>query len=102
MTGTSVAQFWLMLTLLGVGWNFGFIAGTAMITDVYRPEEAAKTQAFSEFALFSIVALVTFASGGLIAVVGWWILNLVVLPLVALGIALIVVEELADRRRAAA
>nr|WP_295889631.1 MFS transporter [uncultured Devosia sp.] len=102
LTGTSIWQFWLMLTLLGMGWNFGFIAGTAMITDLYRPEEAAKTQAFSEFALFSIVALVTFASGGLIAAVGWWVLNLVVLPMVALGIALIVVEELADRRRAAA
>jgi MFS family permease len=101
LTGTSVGQFWLMLTLLGMGWNFGFIAGTAMITDLYRPEEAAKTQAFSEFALFSIVALVTFASGGLIAAVGWWVLNLVVLPMVALGIALILVEELADRRRAA-
>lgn len=102
LTGTSVWQFWLMLTLLGVGWNFGFIAGTAMITDLYRPEEAAKTQAFSEFALFSIVALVTFASGGLIAAVGWWVLNLLVFPLVALGIALILVEDLADRRRAAA
>ncbi|QQR36876.1 MFS transporter [Devosia oryziradicis] len=101
LTGTSVAQFWLLLTLLGVGWNFGFIAGTAMITDLYRPEEAAKTQAFSEFALFSIIALVTFASGGLIAAVGWWVLNLLVFPLVVLGIALIVVEELADRRRAA-
>jgi MFS family permease len=101
LTGISVGQFWLMLTLLGMGWNFGFIAGTAMITDLYRPEEAAKTQAFSEFALFSIVALVTFASGGLIAAVGWWVLNLVVLPMVALGIALILVEELADRRRAA-
>ncbi len=102
LTGTSVGQFWLMLTLLGIGWNFGFIAGTAMITDLYRPEEAAKTQAFSEFALFSIIALVTFASGGLIAAVGWWVLNLLVLPLVVIGIALIVVEELAERQGARA
>lgn len=102
LTGTSVGQFWLMLTLLGLGWNFGFIAGTAMITDLYRPEEAAKAQAFSEFVLFTVVALVTFASGGLIAAVGWQAINLLVFPFVVLGIALIAVEELADRRRAAA
>lgn len=102
LTGTSVGQFWLLLTLLGLGWNFGFIAGTAMITDLYRPEEAAKTQAFSEFVLFTVVALVTFASGGLIAAVGWQAINLLVFPFVVLGIALIAVEELADRRRAAA
>ena len=102
LTGTSVGQFWLMLTLLGVGWNFGFIAGTAMITDLYRPEEAAKAQAFSEFVLFAIIALVTFASGGLIAAVGWVAINAMVFPLVVLGIALIVVEELAGRRGARA
>lgn len=101
-TGTGVWQFWLLLTLLGVGWNFGFIAATAMITDLYRPEEAAKTQAFSEFSLFAVVALVTFASGGLIAAVGWLAINLMVFPLVALAVALIVVEELADRRGARA
>ena len=102
LTGTSVGQFWLMLTLLGVGWNFGFIAGTAMITDLYRPEEAAKAQAFSEFVLFAIIALVTFASGGLIAAVGWVAINAMVFPLVVLGIALIVVEQLAERRGARA
>ncbi|MGB3337796.1 MAG: MFS transporter [Devosia sp.] len=102
LTGTSVGQFWLMLTLLGLGWNFGFIAGTAMITDLYRPEEAAKAQAFSEFVLFTVIALVTFASGGLIAAVGWTAINLIVFPFVVLGIALIAVEELAERRRAAA
>ena len=102
LTGTSVGQFWLLLVLLGMGWNFGFIAGTAMLTDLYRPEEAAKAQAFSEFVLFTIVALVTFASGGLIAAVGWQAINLMVFPLVLLGIGLIVVEELAGRRGARA
>jgi MFS family permease len=102
LTGTGVGHFWLLLTLLGLGWNFGFIAGTAMITDLYRPEEAAKAQAFSEFVLFAVIALVTFASGGLIVAVGWTAINLIVFPVVVLGIALIALEDLAERRRAAA
>ncbi len=102
LTGTAVWQFWLLLVLLGMGWNFGFIAGTAMLTDLYRPEEAAKAQAFNEFVLFTVIALVTFASGGLIAAVGWLAINLIVFPLVLLGIGLIVVEELAGRSGRAA
>ena len=102
LAGTAVWQFWLLLVLLGMGWNFGFIAGTAMLTDLYRPEEAAKAQAFNEFVLFTVIALVTFASGGLIAAVGWLAINLIVFPLVLLGIGLIVVEELAGRSGRAA
>lgn len=97
LSGTGVENFWVLLILLGVGWNFGFIASTAMITDCYRPEEAAKTQAFSEFVLFGVIAFVTFASGGFIATVGWQVINLAVFPLVIISLALIVVEELAKR-----
>ncbi len=32
--------------LLGVGWNFGFIGATAMLTACYTPAERAKVQAF--------------------------------------------------------
>ena len=32
LSGTSVGHFWLALILLGVGWNFGFIGGTALVT----------------------------------------------------------------------
>ncbi len=71
LMGTGLWHFWVALVLLGVGWNFGFIASTAMVAERYRPEEAFRVQAMNEFVLFSFVALASFSSGGLLVASGW-------------------------------
>ena len=40
------SMFWLTLALalLGIGWNFGFISGTALLTDAIHPLERANIQ----------------------------------------------------------
>jgi MFS family permease len=97
-TGASIPHFWATLILLGVGWNFGFIAATAMLTELYRPEESFKVQALNEFVLFGIVALASFGSGGLLASAGWIWINVLVLPVVAICLGLIGWRTVADRR----
>ena len=84
LSGTTVGHFWLTLVLLGLGWNFGFIGGTALVTRTYRTEEREKVQALNDFLIFGFVALASFSSGGLLQVGGWNVLNLVVLPVVLL------------------
>ena len=42
LSGLSLAHFWITLILLGVGWNFGFLGATTMITECHTTEEAAK------------------------------------------------------------
>jgi len=83
LAGTSVGHFWLALILLGLGWNFGFIGGTALVTETYRPEEKEKVQALNEFLIFGVVALASFSSGEMLLVGGWNVVNLVVLPVAA-------------------
>ena len=36
LAGIDLANFWVALILLGVGWNFGFIGATTMLTETYR------------------------------------------------------------------
>jgi MFS family permease len=84
LSGTSVGHFWLALILLGVGWNFGFIGATALVTETYRPEEKEKVQALNDFLIFGIVAVASFSSGEVLMFGGWDILNMIVLP-VAFG-----------------
>jgi MFS family permease len=81
LAGSSVAHFWLALVLLGIGWNFGFIGGTALVTETYRPDEKEKVQALNDFIIFGVVALASFSSGQILVVGGWNVLNLVVLPI---------------------
>jgi MFS family permease len=84
MNGIDVAHFWAALILLGVGWNFGFIGATAMLTDTYRPQERARVQGLNDFVVFGFVAVASFSSGALFASVGWVTLNLIVFPVVAI------------------
>ncbi|WP_233404103.1 hypothetical protein [Actinotalea solisilvae] len=44
MLGTSVAASLVTLALLGLGWNLGIIAGTAMVVDATPPGTRARVQ----------------------------------------------------------
>jgi MFS family permease len=90
LSGITVAHFWIALILLGIGWNFGFIGATALVTDCYRPEERAKVQAANDFLVFGSVAIASFASGKLLNTGGWDIVNWLVFPPVVLALALLV------------
>ena len=61
-----------------------------MVAELYRPEEAFRVQAMNEFILFSIVAIASFSSGGILVASGWTVVNLLVYPIVAISVLLIV------------
>ena len=70
LSGVELSHFYVTLVLLGLGWNFGYIGATAMLTDSYRPSERAKVQATNDFCVFGSVALASFGSGHLLHTAG--------------------------------
>lgn len=101
LSGLSVAHFWIVLILLGIGWNFGFIGATALVTDCYRPEERVKVQAANDFLVFGSVAIASFSAGGLLSAGGWASVNWLVFPPVAVALALVAWQGLQKRAAAA-
>jgi MFS family permease len=92
LAGLERLHFWGALVLLGVGWNFGFIGATALLTEVYRQENAAeraKVQAFNDFLMFGVVAVASFGSGSLLGSAGWNVINALMLPLIAAVLVLL-------------
>lgn len=87
LLGITLGNFYLALVLLGLGWNFGFIGATTMLTNAQRPEERSRTQAANEFIMFGTVALASLSSGYLFATVGWMSINITIFPLIALPLA---------------
>jgi predicted MFS family arabinose efflux permease len=86
MAGITVAHFWIALALLGVGWNFTLIAATTLVTHCHRPEERNKVQAFNDFLIYGTMAVGSFASGKVLATLGWVALNgFMFPPLLAAG-----------------
>lgn len=82
LAGLDVENFWAALVLLGVGWNFGFIGATAMVTDTYQPAERNKVQATNDFLVFGFVALASFSSGNVLNDYGWEAINWLMFPVV--------------------
>src|SRR5699024_6087507 len=96
LTGADLPQFHAALVLLGLGWNFGYIGATAMLTAAHRPEERGRLQGVNDAIVFGGVFVASLASGGLMncsggsAEAGWQAVNLAMTPcLVLAGGALI-------------
>jgi MFS family permease len=101
LSGITVAHFWTALILLGVGWNFAFVAATMMVTDCHRPEERNKVQAFNDFLIFGSMAIGSFISGSMLAHYGWYLVNIVMFPVVAVAGAMLLWLNLRERLRPA-
>jgi len=86
LTGTEIPHFVISLILLGVGWNFGFIASTALLSTAYRPEEASKVQGLNEQVVFGVMALASILSGVLLSAIGWQSINVLAIPVATLAI----------------
>jgi MFS family permease len=84
LSGIDLWRFWTALVLLGVGWNFGFIGATAILTESYRPSEKNKVQGLHDFLLFGTVAFASLMSGQVYNAYGWDMLNWIVFPVVAI------------------
>lgn len=82
--GFDVGHFWGALILLGIGWNFGFIGATAMVTDCHTPAERGKAQGANDFIVFGTVACASFFAGSLLHSSGWETINWLVFPAVTL------------------
>jgi MFS family permease len=93
LSGIEIAHFWATLILLGIGWNFGFIGATAMVTDCYRSEERTKVQAANDFLVFGATAIASFSSGTLLNAGGWDSVNWLVFPPVAIALFLLVWQQ---------
>ena len=87
LAGTDVLNYWSSLILLGMGWNFMFVAGTTMVTETYSPAEKAIVQGVNDFLVFGTAAVSSLLAGAVQTSLGWRAVNLSSIPL--LGVAIL-------------
>jgi MFS family permease len=94
LLGREFWHFIVALTLLGVGWNFMFVGATTLLATSHAPEERVRAQAANEVIVFGTVACTAFLSGFVHHRYGWEVLNLTLLPPLAVALALLVWQRL--------
>jgi MFS family permease len=91
LQGVDLENFFIALILLGLGWNFGFIGATTMLTGAHEPHERGRMQGLNDLLVFGGVTVASLASGGLMncsggsAVEGWTAVNMAMVPFLALA-----------------
>ncbi len=93
LSGITFAHFSIALIALGIGWNFTFIGGTAMLAQEYRPQERAKAQSVNDLVVFSLVSISSMSAGAVLEAGGWVAIALTVLPVTALIVLALAVDR---------
>ncbi len=91
ISGVELSQFFIALILLGLGWNFGFIGATTLLTNAITPQERGRMQGLNDLIVFGGVTLASLSSGGLMncsgasVQAGWSAVNMAMLPFLVLA-----------------
>jgi MFS family permease len=103
----SLISFYAAMILLGLGWNFGFIGATTLLTSSHAPHERGVVQGLNDMVVFGSVMLASLASGGLMncsggsPIEGWTAVNFAMAPFLVLAGGALVWLSLQSRRAAA-
>jgi MFS family permease len=89
VSSTALLAFYLALFALGIGWNFMIVGGTTLLSQSYRPNERAKTQALSGLFINVAATVAALSSGVVLTRAGWTLVNLGTLPILALCLLMI-------------
>ena len=104
LAGTELANFYIALILLGIGWNFGLIGATTMLASSHTPEERGRVQGMNDMMVFGCVTIASLSSGGLLncaggsPVEGWSAVNYAMAPFLALAGGALIWLALQNRR----
>ncbi|MFT5594162.1 MAG: MFS family permease [Oceanicoccus sp.] len=81
--------YWSALVCLGIGWNFLYVGGTALLAQQYDQQESFTVQAMNDVCVFSTQAVMSLCAGWMVFNYGWFALNLIAVPLLMFALVLI-------------
>ncbi len=106
LSGMELPNFFVALMLLGLGWNFGFIGATTLLTSAHAPHERGRVQGMNDAIVFGCVTIASIASGGLMncaggsVVQGWAAVNYAMVPFLLLAGAALLWLVMINKRAA--
>jgi MFS family permease len=90
---TEFLNYWIALVLLGIGWNFLFLAGTNLLPFGYLQQERFRVQSTNDFLVFSVQAVASLSSGWILYHFQWQGLIFACLPPVLVFSVLLIIMK---------
>ncbi|MBE9540506.1 MAG: MFS transporter, partial [Proteobacteria bacterium] len=86
----TVLGYWGQMVMLGIGWNFLFVSGTALLPTTHQPGEHFRAQAVNDSIIFSTQAIAALSAGWAISIISWQsLLLLCLIPMAIISTLLI-------------
>jgi len=83
----AVAVIAVGLFLLGLGWSFAFVAGSALLSDQLTQAERSKTQGANDMVVALASGFGSLASGVIYATIGYWAVGVLGAVLISIAFA---------------
>ncbi len=93
LVDVSVLGFWGQLVMLGIGWNFLFVAGTALLPTAYAEGEQYRAQALNDSVVFSTQAIASLSAGWAVSAISWQAILLFCLAPIVLMVAALMLHR---------
>jgi MFS family permease len=93
VSGLSASNFYGALALLGAGWNFSYIGATDMLAEAVTDDEKSVAQGVNDTMIALVSTICAFASGAVIAGLGWIVLSAITLVFVMLSFAVLFLDR---------
>jgi len=71
LAGRHILHYGAAMALLGFGWNFLYVGGTALLARAHRPAERFRVQALNDFTIFGTAAAGSLGAGVVMQALGW-------------------------------
>ncbi|MEP3297057.1 MAG: MFS transporter [Pseudoruegeria sp.] len=91
--GLSAVNFYGALALLGAGWNFSYIGATDMLSEAVTDSEKSVVQGVNDTMIALVSTICAFASGAVIAGLGWIVLSAITLAFVMFSFAVLFLDR---------
>jgi MFS family permease len=94
---TGVAWLALALFLLGLGWNFCFVAGSTLLDDILRPREKGRVQGITETMINVASGVGSMGSGLIFAAFGFAAMSWGNILVAMIPVVLVILSKAADQ-----
>jgi MFS family permease len=102
LNGFTFWHYFIVLVLIGGGWNALYVGGSSIVAAIAAPRERAKVQGVADFIITFWIATASLSAGAMHYLFGWQLMSKLVMIPIVITLGMIVLMVMTEKRAAAA